>query len=515
MAHLHKSNLDSEICEILPQREQEGFLEILEREGIREPLVIAVYKDDKGKEVKVLVDGYRRYDIAKECRLEYRVVELPFASREEAIRWRWDTQNARRNWMSMFERIEYALKTFGAGAKEMAAARMTAGKKANNPGEKDIKGRWSSIVGELCPGHPSYKTVEAVERILDAVKNKQTAKRVHPKNIAKIMDELRRDEISISRGTFQLCHHGAINGKDRTDNPIPEDKALSYENDWTKGVVNRILKVDYAQGFLNSIRETCKLMNKRIPEEKVTLYFTSPPYANRINYGHGVENDNSSYAEYLQGLKELAEAAFRTLRPGGRFVWNVDAIAAQGAEKDYHYKRPVDKHINVFMEALGYRFMDEYIWVKSNVGARKSRWGSYQSPSCPAAIRHHESILVYSKPNNANKLSYALDPLDESSGQYWESKEEWIKTINSVWKIGQGTNSSKSKVKHPCPFPKELAHRVIKLYSYVNDWVVDPFSGSGTTCKVAKEMGRRWTGLDNVEHWCAQSSAEIEQIKVE
>jgi site-specific DNA-methyltransferase (adenine-specific) len=127
--------------------------------------------------------------------------------------------------------------------------------------------------------------------------------------------------------------------------------------------------------------------------------------------------------------------------------------------------------------------MGEIIWKKSEGASGSCAWGSWRSAKAPRLRDLHEYLLVFSKDGYSRPDKGVSDI----------SKEEFMEATLSVWNI---PSESAKKVGHPAPFSIPLASRVIKLYSYVDDVVLDPFVGSGTTCVAAKMLGRHYAGFD-------------------
>jgi DNA modification methylase len=238
---------------------------------------------------------------------------------------------------------------------------------------------------------------------------------------------------------------------------------------------------------------------KKFKGEFVHLTFTSPPFNAKIKYGS--YNDNLPYDKYLKWLKDIFIEIYRITVVGGRCVINIDAIKNQDKEiSDTVYRIPIYVDIYNMMKEIGWLFFDEIFWSKQYISGNKSSWGSWMSCSCPCIRRSHEYILVFSK------KKWKLDGDSELSDM---TDEEFKMYTDSVWQIYPGYRRLGN---HPAIFPEELAKRVIKLYSYRDNVVLDPFSGSGTVPYVAKSLCRQYIGIDNDKGYCEYAEGRVEQV---
>lgn len=213
-----------------------------------------------------------------------------------------------------------------------------------------------------------------------------------------------------------------------------------------------------------------------LPDNSVHLMITSPPY----NVGKEYDLDLSQ-GEYLGLISAVMREVYRLLVPGGRACINI----ANVGRKPYI---PLSSMVNQIMLDLGFLMRGEIIWHKgASVGA-SCAWGSWRSATNPVLRDAHEYILVYCKQTFSRKHSRA--PGQKST----ISRDEFLEYTKSVWAFH--TESAK-RVNHPAPFPVELPYRLIQLYSFAGDVVLDPFCGSGTTCIAALKTKRRFIGIDN------------------
>src|SRR5271157_4749844 len=217
---------------------------------------------------------------------------------------------------------------------------------------------------------------------------------------------------------------------------------------------------------------------KELPDNCVQLMVTSPPY------DVGKEYDiNQSLDEYLEFLKRVWIETYRVLVPGGRACINI----ANLGRKPYI---PLHAFIIHDMNEIGFLMRGEIIWDKGASASSSTAWGSWQSASNPTLRDTHEYILVFSKGNfRREKLDGRADTI---------SKEEFLEFTKSVWLFGA---ESARKIGHPAPFPIELPYRLIQLYTFKDEVVLDPFMGSGQTALAALKAGRHYVGYEtNAEY---------------
>lgn len=212
-----------------------------------------------------------------------------------------------------------------------------------------------------------------------------------------------------------------------------------------------------------------------LESETVHLVFTSPPYNVGVNYDE--YNDSLPFDVYLNKLDKIFTECIRVIVPGGHLIIQI----ANTGRQPY---TPLTDYITMMLvNKIDMR--GEIIWDKQNMTSATA-WGSWLSANKPSLRDTHEYILVFRK-GNADRI-----------GESDITKEEFMEYTKAIWKITPETND----VNHPAPFPKSLAARVVKLYSFKGETVLDPFCGSGTTCEVAKKLGRNFIGIDISKRYC-------------
>ncbi len=227
-----------------------------------------------------------------------------------------------------------------------------------------------------------------------------------------------------------------------------------------------------------------------IPDNSVHLMITSPPY----NVGKEYDSD-LTLDEYLDLLTRVFGQTYRKLVTGGRACINIANIG----RKPYI---PLHAMVIEIMLDLGYLMRGEVIWDKSASAGGSCAWGSWMSASNPVLRDFHEYILIFSKE------SYSKDKKQEKRDTI--EHDEFIQWTKSIWTF-PAVNAK--KIGHPAPFPVELPHRLIKLYSYEGDVVLDPFVGSGTTCLAAIQNNRKYIGYDIKKEYIELAEKRISNQK--
>jgi len=210
-----------------------------------------------------------------------------------------------------------------------------------------------------------------------------------------------------------------------------------------------------------------------LPDNSVHLVITSPPYNVAKEY-----DKDLSLQEYLDFLDRVWKETYRVLVPGGRICINI----ANLGRKPYI---PLHSYIIQNMIEIGYLMRGEIIWNKASSASPSTAWGSWLSASNPVLRDIHEYILVFSKEVFSRKKGDKKNSI---------KKEQFLEWTKSVWTFPA---VSAKKIGHPAPFPEELPYRLIQLYSFEDDIILDPFVGSGTTCLAALKSGRYYIGYDN------------------
>jgi site-specific DNA-methyltransferase (adenine-specific) len=229
---------------------------------------------------------------------------------------------------------------------------------------------------------------------------------------------------------------------------------------------------------------------------KINLIVTSPPYNVGIEYGS--HNDAISYDEYLMFTKLWLTKAFDLLADDGRLCLNIPL------DKNKNGLRSVYADIVAIAKDVGFKYQSTIIWNEQNI-SRRTAWGSWLSASAPYVIAPVETIVVMYKHQWRRK----------TIGTSTITKEEFIDWTNGMWTF---SGEKKTKIGHPAPFPIELPKRCIKLFSFKEDIVLDPFLGSGTTLIAAFREGRIGIGIEIDPSYTQLSierlKKEVEQLSI-
>jgi len=225
-----------------------------------------------------------------------------------------------------------------------------------------------------------------------------------------------------------------------------------------------------------------------LPDNSVHLMVTSPPY----NVGKEYDKD-FSLEQYLSFLSRVWGEVLRVLAPGGRACVNL----ANLGRKPYI---PLHAFVIRDMLALGYLMRGEIIWNKGSSGSSSTAWGSWRSAANPTLRDIHEYVLVFSK----GAFRRESGPERRST----LSRDEFLEYTRSVWTISA---ESARRVGHPAPFPVELPYRLIQLYTFEGDVVLDPFMGSGQTAIAALRSGRRYVGYETEREYIRLAERRIKE----
>ena len=219
-----------------------------------------------------------------------------------------------------------------------------------------------------------------------------------------------------------------------------------------------------------------------IGEESIDLIVTSPPYNVGMEYDGNAQRDLLSYKDWQSFSQSWLSNALFWTKPTGRLCLNVPL------DKNKNGKHPVASDMTQLALTCGWKYHATIIWNEGNI-SRRTAWGSWKSASAPHVIAPVETILVFYKEDWKRK--------NQSSNDI--TGEEFKDWVLGMWSF---PGESAKRIGHDAPFPRELPKRCIKLFSFVQDTVLDPFVGSGTTMIEAILNGRRAIGIEKEHKYC-------------
>jgi len=243
-----------------------------------------------------------------------------------------------------------------------------------------------------------------------------------------------------------------------------------------------------------------------VEASSVALVVTSPPYFAGKEYeailGAGVSP--ATYIEYLDLLRDVFAACTRVLEPGGRIAVNVANLGRRPF-------RSLAGDVAAILQDLGLLLRGEVVWWKGRAAGGSCAWGSFQAPGNPVLRDVTERVVIASK----GRFDRALAPARRAElglpSRATITREEFLEATTDLWELPP---ERAGRVGHPAPFPVELPQRLIELYTYEGDVVLDPFLGSGTTAVAALRTGRHFLGFETDEDYVGRARERIAAERV-
>jgi len=229
---------------------------------------------------------------------------------------------------------------------------------------------------------------------------------------------------------------------------------------------------------------------KKFPNNFVDIIITSPPYNFGLEYKEDNNKDALYWQDYFDKLNRIWQECYRVLKPAGRFCINIQPLFS-----DY---MPTHHIVSKQLLELGLLWKAEIIWEKHNYNCKYTAWGSWKGPSMTYLKYTWEFIEIFCK--ESHKKEGDLNKIDITG-------DEFKKWVYGKWDIAPESNMK--KYNHPAMFPEELVVRLLKLFSYQDDIVLDPFNGVGTTTLVAYKLKRRFIGIDVSEEYCKTAEGRL------
>lgn len=232
--------------------------------------------------------------------------------------------------------------------------------------------------------------------------------------------------------------------------------------------------------------DTC-LKKDLLLADSIDLIITSPPYNIGIDYNSN--DDNSDYLHYLQFTRLWLGNCYTWMKDSGRICLNVPL------DKNKNGQQSVYADIVTIAKEVGFSYHSTIIWNEGNI-SKRTAWGSWMSASAPYVIAPVEVIIVLYK-KQWKKINKGESDITKNDFMVW---------TNGLWTFN---GESKKRIGHPAPFPRELPRRCIKLFSYKQDTILDPFLGSGTTLLECINSSRNGIGIDIDTQYCELSKRRI------
>ena len=253
-----------------------------------------------------------------------------------------------------------------------------------------------------------------------------------------------------------------------------------------KTELNEVIDSNNESKIIDKIFHKSSENMSELENNSVSLTVTSPPY----NIGKDSDLDLTD-DEYWAMMENIFTETYRVTESGGRLVVNV----ANLGRKPYI---PFSKYFTELLIEIGFIMRGEIIWQKSKGANANFAWGSWLSASNPVIRDIHEYCLVFSKESMSKT----------SEGSSTIEKEEFMESTLSIWNI---LPARAKKIGHPAPYPVELVERFIKLYTYKDDLVLDPFIGSGTSAIGAINLNRNYIGYETKEEYTELAQKRIKE----
>ena len=433
----------------------------IEAEGPVEPITVW---DDGSR--RVVVDGVLRLNIYRELGIEdFPTVSRSFATLDEAVRYRVHHNIVRRQ-MNAWQRCKAVLPFLAQRHPEGRENQMKGGQGASDLRKAD---KWAEAA-ELA--NVSEGTLSKAKCILDNIfsyctqtvaEEKLRALDDEKKTISAIFSDIKEFTNKARKGR-DGCGRGNLHRPTASD-----PSKVSNPDD----IENAIVNCDWIDGM------------KRISDEAATAVIFSFPYLRAgFDYG-GIFDDTMPYEDFLNFLSKGFIEIARCLRSGGLCAVVFDSLTTNVDERDEYYRHPIFADCLHRLRDTGLNYMGDLVWIKSHCPGRQVATGHV---GALRIRREHEYILLFSKGPHFldNETGAKVDLTDQE-------RLEW--TLGTSWKFGPERKHRKA-CGHPATFPIDIPYRLIKMFTYRHDLIVDPMVGTGTTCEAAKRLSRKYIGFD-------------------
>ena len=279
--------------------------------------------------------------------------------------------------------------------------------------------------------------------------------------------------------------------------------------------------------FLNKVFYKNAQNMSEVPDNIVDLIVTSPPYFNIKDYAmdgcqrsiNGEKHeeqlgDIDDYGLFINELLKVWKECERVLKPNGKLVINTPLMPMKKSEHTTHYNRHIFDLNSDIQQSILYQektemfLYDVYIWDRTNP-SKKLMFGSYPYPRNFYAQNTSEFVTVYVK--DGKPINNLPKKIKEASKL---TEKEWVEFTKQVWRIPIPGKNDIAFGEHSAIMPEEIVYRCIRLFTYVDDVVLDPFAGSGTTLKVAKEEGRNFIGYEVMKSYEEVLEKKLRQAEI-
>lgn len=278
--------------------------------------------------------------------------------------------------------------------------------------------------------------------------------------------------------------------------------------------------------FLNKVFYKNAQNMSEVPDETVDLIVTSPPYFNIKDYAKDGYQKNSNgkqhkeqlgdiddYQLFINELLKVWNECERVLKPNGKLIINTPLMPMKKADYSTHYNRHIFdlnsdiQHSILYQEKTKMFLYDVYIWDRTNP-SKKLMFGSYPYPRNFYAQNTSEFVTVYVK--DGDPINNLPKKIKEASKL---TEKEWVEFTKQIWRIPIPGKNDIAFGDHSAIMPEEIVYRCVRLFTYVGDVVLDPFAGSGTTLKVAKEEGRNFIGYEVMKSYKEVVDKKLKQAE--
>ena len=287
-----------------------------------------------------------------------------------------------------------------------------------------------------------------------------------------------------------------------------------------------MLDNNFSKNKLNTVHYKSSTSMVEVETSSVDLIITSPPYYNIKDYSKdGFQNkqhSNSSiddignldtFENYIEQLLKVWTECERILKPNGKLCINVPLLPMLKKDLDTHHNRHIfdlqSKIQQSILDNTRLFLLDLYIWNRTNP-SKKLMFGSYPYPRNFYAQNTTEFITIYVK--DGTPINNLPKEVKEASAL---TQKEWVEYTKQIWDIPIPNKSDIAFGEHPALMPEEIVRRCVKLYSFVGDTILDPFTGSGTTLKVVRELKRNYIGYELYPNYQTLIDAKLSQCAIE